>query len=111
MSQRLPTTVAERSQLAYRQMGRLLTERPQEERYKRVSIMWVRWMDAYGMYCPRGWQAAMLRMKELVDEVPNIEYTPTMVLQEVLAPNHDQSASPGGSIADNFSGNDTSDKE
>jgi len=53
----------------------------------------------------------MLRMKELVDETPNMEYTPTLVLQELLAPNHDQSESPRESIADNFSRNDTSDEE
>jgi len=28
----------------------------------------------------------MLKMEELVDETPNIEYTPTSVLQELLAP-------------------------
>jgi len=53
----------------------------------------------------------MLRMKKLVGETPNIEYTPTAILQELLAPNHDQFASIGESIADNFSGNDTSDEE
>ena len=59
---------------------------PQAARYKRVAVMWVRWMDAYGAYYPRGWQATMLKMEELVDEMPNIEYTPTPVLQELLAP-------------------------
>jgi len=53
----------------------------------------------------------MLRMKELVDKTPNIEYTPTTALQELLAPNHDQSDSHGESMANNFSGNDTSDEE
>jgi len=56
--------------------------------------MRVRWMDAHGTYYPRGWQATMLRMKELADETPNIEYTPTSALQELLAPNHDQSEGP-----------------
>jgi len=55
-------------------------EVPQAVRYKRAVVMWMRCMDAYGMYYPRGWQATMLRMKELVDEIPNIEYTPTSVL-------------------------------
>ena len=73
--------------------------------------MWVRWIDAYGMYYPQGWQATMLRMKELVDETRNIEYTPTPVLQELLCPNHDQFEGPSESIADNFSRNDTSDEE
>jgi len=48
--------------------------------------MWVRWTDSYGTY-HRGWQATMLRMKELVDETPNIEYTPTPILQLLLAHN------------------------
>jgi len=73
--------------------------------------MWVHWIDAYGTYYPRGWQATMLRMKELVDETTNIEYTPTLVLQELLAPNHDQSESQGESIVDNFSENDTSNED
>jgi len=68
-------------------------------------------MDGYGMYYPRGWQATMLRMKELVGKMPNIEYTPTPVLQELLAPIHNQSESPRESIADNVSGNDTSGEE
>ena len=92
-------------------MRHLFTERPQVKRYKRVAVVWVRWMDAYGMYYPRGWQATMFRMKDIVDETPNIEHTPTPVLQELLAPNHDQSEGPSESIADNFSRNDTSDEE
>jgi len=111
VSQRLPTIVAERSQLEFHQMRHLFVERPQAKRYKRVAVMWVRWEDAYGTYYPQGWQATMLMMKELVDEMPNIEYTPTLVLQELLAPNHDQSEGPGESIADNFSRNGTSDEE
>ena len=50
-------------------------------------------------------------MKEVVDETPNIEYTPTMVLQELLAPNQDQSGGPSESTADNFFRNETSDEE
>jgi len=53
----------------------------------------------------------MLRMIELADETPNIEYTPTAVLQELLSTNHNQSASLGEFKADNFSGNDASDEE
>jgi len=53
---------------------------PQAVRYKRVAVMWVRWMDAYGAYYPQGWQATMLKMEELVNETPNIECTPTPVL-------------------------------
>ena len=67
-------------------MRRLFAEMPQAVRYKRVAVMWVRWMDAYGAYYPRGWQATMLKMEELVNETPNIEHTPSPVLQELLAP-------------------------
>lgn len=67
VSQHLPTTVAERSQLEYRQMRHLFIERPQGKRFKWVATMWVHWLDAYGAYYPQGWQAAMRRMKELVD--------------------------------------------
>ena len=70
-----------------------------------------RYMDAYETYYPQGWQATMLRMKELVGKMPNIEYTPTPVLQELLAPNKDQSRGPSESTRDNFSKKDTSDEE
>jgi len=73
-------------------MRRLFAEMPQAACCKRVAIMWVRWMDAYGVYYPRGWQATMLKIEELVDEVPNIEYTPTLVLQELLAPAESESS-------------------
>jgi len=89
----------------------LFTERPQAERYKQVVLIRVHWMDAYETHYPWGLKATMLRTKELVDETPNIVYTPTSVLQELLVPNHDQSEGFGESIADNFSGNDTSDEE
>ena len=59
---------------------------PQTTHYKRVAEMWVHWIDAYGAYYSREWKATMLKMEELVDETPNIEYTPTPVLQELLAP-------------------------
>ena len=67
-------------------MRRLFAEMPQAARYRRVAIMWVRWVDAYRGYYPRGWEATMLRMGELVDQTPNIEYTPTPVVEELLAP-------------------------
>ena len=85
VSQCLPTTVAQRNQVEFFQMRRLFAEVPQAARYKSVVVMWVHWMDAYGAYYPRGWQATMLKMEELVDETPNIEYTPTSVLQALLA--------------------------
>jgi len=86
VSQCLPTTMAQRNQVEFRQMRRLFTEVPQAARYNRVAVMWVRWMDAYGAYYPRGWQANMLKIEELVDETPNIEYIPTSIVQELLAP-------------------------
>ena len=54
VSQRLSTTVAERNQVEFHQMRCLFTKVPQAGRYKRVSVMWVHWMDAYGTYYPRG---------------------------------------------------------
>jgi len=86
VSQHLPTTVAQRNQVELHQMRRLFAEMPQAARYKRVAVMWVCWMDAYGAYYPRGWQATILKMEELVDEMPNIEYTPTPIIQELSAP-------------------------
>jgi len=68
-------------------------------------------MEAHETYYPQGWQATMLRMKELADEMPNIKYTSTLILLELLAHNHDQPEGPGESIADNFSRNNTSDEE
>ena len=53
----------------------------------------------------------MLRMRELVHEEQDIEYAPTVRLEEPLAPNSDQSRSSDESIADNFTGSDTSDDE
>jgi len=50
-------------------MRRLFAKMPQAVRYKRVVMMWVHWIDAYGAYYSRGWQATTLKMKELVDEM------------------------------------------
>jgi len=86
VSQQLPTTVAERNQVEFRQMRHLFAEVPQAALYKRVVMIWVRWMDACGAYYPRGWQATMLKMEELVDDTPNVGCTPTPVLQAFLAP-------------------------
>ena len=79
--------MTQRNQLEFRQMRRLFTEVPQAARYKRVAVMWVCWIDAYGAYYPLGWQATMLKMEELVNEMLSIEYTPTLVLQELFSPN------------------------
>ena len=69
------------------------------------------WVHAYGPLYPRGWQATILRMEELVDGTHNIEYAPTMILQELLAPNHNQIESSDESIADDFPGGDNSGDE
>ena len=53
----------------------------------------------------------MLRMRELVDETPHAEYTPTAVLYELLAPNNDQPENPSESRDDSFSRDDTSNEE
>ena len=45
--------------------------------------------------------ASMLRMRELVDETPYTEYTPTTVLYELLAPNNDQPENPSFMLYDN----------
>ena len=47
----------------------LFAEMPQAARYKRIAMMWVHWIDAYGASYPREWQATTLKMKELVDEM------------------------------------------
>jgi len=53
----------------------------------------------------------MLRIRELVDEIPRAKYTPTAVLYELLAPNNDQPKNLSESMADNFSRDGTSDEE
>jgi len=50
-------------------------------------------------------------MEELVDGTHNIEYAPTKILQELLAPNHNQTESSDESIADDFPGSDNSGEE
>ena len=69
--------MAERNQIEHHQMRLLFTENPQAERYKRVAMMWIRWIDSFGTHYPCGWHATMLRMRELVDEEPDVEYSPT----------------------------------
>ena len=54
VSQRLATTVVQRDQVEFLQMRRLFAVVPQAMRYKRVTVMWVRWIDAYGACYPRG---------------------------------------------------------
>ena len=46
-----------------------------------------------------------------MDGIHNIEYAPAMILQELLAPNHDQTESSDESIGDDFRGSDNSGEE
>jgi len=48
--------------------------------------MWACWIDSFGAQYPRGWQATLLRMRELVDGAPDVEHSPTLVLWDLLAP-------------------------
>jgi len=48
--------------------------------------MWARWIDSFGAQYPRGWQATMLRMSELVYGAPDVEHSLTLVLWDLLAP-------------------------
>ena len=48
--------------------------------------MWARWIDSFGPQYTRGWQATMLRMRELVDGAPDVEHSPTFVMWDFLAP-------------------------
>jgi len=83
--QQLPITIVKRNQIGPHQMRLLFTENPQEKRCKRVATMWARWIDSFGAQYSRGWQAMMLRMRELVDGAPDVEYSPTFVLWDLLA--------------------------
>jgi len=47
--------------------------------------MWVRWIDSFGVQYPCGCQATMLRMRVLVDGAPDMEYSPSFVLWDLLA--------------------------
>ena len=73
--------------------------------------MWVRWVGANGTLYPRGWRATMLRKEELMDEEQDFEYAPVVRLEELLAPDSDQSGSSDESMADNFVGSDALDEE
>ena len=67
-------------------MRLLFTENHQAKRYKRVATMWIRWIDSFGVQYPRDWQAAMLRVRELVEGAPDVEYSQTFILWDLLAP-------------------------
>jgi len=79
-AQQLPSIITERNQIGHHEMRLLLAENPQARRYKRVATMWARWIDSFGPQYTRGWQATMLRMRELVDGAPDVEHSPTFVL-------------------------------
>ena len=102
----LPITIAERNQIEHHQMRILFAKTPQTERYRRVTTMWIRWLDSFGVQYPRGWQATMLRIRELVDGAPNVEYSPTFVLWDLLAPA--ESVGSNETVVDNPSEEDSS---
>ena len=62
------------------------------ERYKCVAIMWIRWIDSFGVQYPRGLQATMLRMRELVDGETDVEYSLTYILWDQLALNESENS-------------------
>jgi len=47
-------------------------------------MMWIRWIGSFGTQYPHG-RATMLRMRELVDGEPNVEYSLTFRLSNLLA--------------------------
>ena len=53
-------------------------------------MMWIRWIDSFGAQYPCGWQAIMLRMRELVDGEPDVEYSLTFRLWDLLAPDESE---------------------
>ena len=67
-------------------MRLLFVENPQARQYKRVVTLWARWIDSFSAQYPRGWQATMLRIRELMDGAPAVEYSPPFVLWDLLAP-------------------------
>ena len=53
-------------------------------------MMWICWIYSFGTHYSRGWQATMLRIRELVDEEPDVEYSLTIILGELLAPDESE---------------------
>jgi len=84
-TQQLPITIGEGNQIEHRQMRLLFVENPQARRYKRVATLWAHWIDSFGAQYPWGWHATMLRMRELVDGAPDVDYSPPFVLWDLLA--------------------------
>jgi len=84
-AQQLPITIVERNQIKHRQMMLLFAKNPQAKRYKQVATMWAHWVDSFGAQYPQGWQFTMLRMRELVDGGADVEYSPPLVLWDLLA--------------------------
>ena len=72
-------------------------------------MMWIRWIDSFGVQYPRGWLATMLRMRELVDREPDVEYSPTFRLWDLLAP--DEFEGSNEPMVDNPPKEDSSDDD
>ena len=53
-------------------------------------MMWICWINSFGAHYPRGWQATILRMRELVDEEPDEEYALTIRLGGLLGPDESE---------------------
>jgi len=88
----LLATIVERNQIEHHQMRILFAENPLVERYKCVAIMWIRWIDSFGAQYPRGLQATMLRIRELVDRKTDVEYSPTYILWDRLGLNESENS-------------------
>jgi len=61
-------------------------EEPEAVWYGRVATLWARRVDTNGHVYPQGIQDTWLRIQELVDNQPGIEYAPTDHLEVLLAP-------------------------
>ena len=68
------------------QMRTYAPEELEAIRYERVAILWARWVDAKGIVYPGGLQETWLRIWELVDNQPGIEYASIEDLEVLLAP-------------------------
>jgi len=53
-------------------------------------MIWIHWINSFGAHYSRVWLATMLRIRELVDEKPDVEYPPTIRMGELLAPDESE---------------------
>ena len=72
-------------------------------------MMWVHWIYSFGIQYPLGWQATMLRMREMVDGEHDVEYCPTFRLWNLLTP--DESEGSNEPMVDDPPEEDSSDDE